>query len=66
MECLNGFWTPGIFWLDINWTVLIVMSIHEQRMTIFPTKWRANEQQGGGWFAPTRYVTVISYYMDPY
>ena len=23
-------------------------------MTIFPTKWRANEQQGGGW-APTSY-----------
>ena len=25
---------------------------NEQRMTIFPTKWRANEQLGGGW-APT-------------
>ncbi len=28
---------------------------NEQWMTIFPTKWRANEQQGGGW-APTSYV----------
>ena len=29
-------------------------------MTIFPTKWRANEQQGGGW-APTRRVQIYIY-----
>ena len=27
-------------------------------MTIFPTKWRANEKQGGGW-APTNQVTMF-------
>ena len=34
-------------------------------MTIFPTKWRANEQQGGGW-APTsssQYITMMVVFM---
>ena len=33
-----------------SWTVL---SDDEKKMAIFPAKWRANEQQGGGW-APTK------------
>lgn len=38
----------------------------EQKMIFFPTKWRANEQKGGGW-APTRKCRnfTIPRYPDP-
>ena len=45
-----------------NWLVRVVMVLNEQRIAIFPTKWRANEQLVGCW-APGRCSCFCVFYM---
>ena len=40
--------TAWTLWNEEYWLVLSVMSMHEQRKAIVPTKWQASEQSIGG------------------
>ncbi len=50
-SCSTFFLRLNYTWFTI-WAALIVMSKWAFWMTIFPTSWRASEQEGQGWFAP--------------
>ena len=58
--------TVTFVWYSYVWAVGIATSIHEQQMAIFLSKWRANEQQGGGWATTSSilYQNYLYIHMD--